>query len=85
MTSNIREKISEILNTYIPEGKWNEYLGLLDRDGHPNRKELLEIIVALGKAIEELQAFSNSLQQMPPSPTKPPQNEEINKKTTNGS
>jgi|GEM_PF-6605235 len=57
----IRQDVSQVLDTLIPENRWNEYIEMLDRDGHPNRRELLSLIVTFAKHIETLE---NTLEDM---------------------
>lgn len=53
--NRIRQDISQVFNVLIPQGRWNEYVELLDRDGHPNRRELVSLILVFAKHIEVLE------------------------------
>ncbi len=53
--NRIRQNVSQIFDILIPENKWQEYLDLLDRDGHPNRRELMQLILAFSNHLEVLE------------------------------
>lgn len=53
--NKIRQDVSSLYGVHIPEGRWEDYLEMLDRDGHPNRKELCKLVLIFGKHIEELE------------------------------
>lgn len=52
----IRPDISQALGVLIPEGKWEEYIDLLDRDGKFTRKNMLTMIILLCKHVERLES-----------------------------
>ena len=57
----IRQQISEIFRVLIPKNQWDAYLAGLDKEGHPNRVEMLKIITAYGKQIEVLEDLVKNL------------------------
>ena len=52
---SVRQSVSQVFDVLIPEGKWNSYLEMLDKDGHPNRREMVELVLTFGKHIEALE------------------------------
>lgn len=57
----IRHKISQQLDVLIPENKWEQYIDLLDRDGIPNRKQLIGIFMILCQQVEILESLIEDL------------------------
>lgn len=51
----IREKVSDILDVTIREGRWVTYTEGLDREGKLDRKALLLIIMSLCEEVEKLE------------------------------
>lgn len=49
------ETMSSILGMPIREGKWRQYLTMLDRDGKIDKKTQLEMILALCEKISEIE------------------------------
>lgn len=57
----IRQSVSQVFDVLIPQGKWQEYIEMLDRDGHPNRRELIALVLIFSKHIEALEAAVENL------------------------
>jgi hypothetical protein len=55
MKNNLRQQVSQVLDTLIPEGQWDKYVDMLDREGKFTRKSELSIILLLCKQIEVLE------------------------------
>jgi hypothetical protein len=55
MNEGIRDKVSRLLGLSIPAGKWESYMGILDRDGVPNRKQLIGLVLIICQQIEILE------------------------------
>lgn len=53
--TKIREHISQQLDVLIPERQWERYISILDRDGIPNRKQLIGIFMTLCQHVEVLE------------------------------
>jgi hypothetical protein len=53
--TRIRQLISQDLETLIPEGKWREYIDLLDRDGAFTRKKQMTMLITLCQQIEKIE------------------------------
>lgn len=49
----IRQKISEILEVRIQEGKWEAYTRPLDREGKFTRATIIRLTMAICEAIED--------------------------------
>jgi hypothetical protein len=73
MDEGIRAKVSRFLDILIPEGKWEEYLELLDRNGIPNRKQTIGLLLIICQQIEKLENDYKQLKQ-PPNGTRPDKN-----------
>ncbi len=59
--SKIRQSVSQVYDVLIPENKWEQYAEMLDRDGHPNRRELCKLILVFGQHIETLEDMIEDL------------------------
>jgi hypothetical protein len=59
--NNIRQKASQILDTLIPEGRWQEYVDMLDASGKFSRKVQLSLIILLYQTVENLEKEVESL------------------------
>lgn len=57
----IRQKVSDILGISIQEGRWVSYTATLDREGSFTRKTMLDILMALCEAVEDLENQVESL------------------------
>lgn len=59
--SDINKKVSSILDVYIPEGKWQEFIDRIDNAGEPTRKHMTAILFALCEEIESLESIIKDL------------------------
>lgn len=57
----IRLKYSQIFDTLIPEKQWERYFTHLDKEGHPNRREMLQLLIVLGQSVERLEQLTEDL------------------------
>ena len=57
----IRQKISQHLDILIPENRWQQYIDILDRDGIPNRKQLIGVFMILCQQVETLENLIEDL------------------------
>jgi hypothetical protein len=55
MNDGIREKVSRLLGVMIPEGRWVNHLEALDREGIPNRKQMIGLLLIICQTIEDLE------------------------------
>lgn len=53
--NKIRQDISQLVDVLIPENRWTQYIDLLDRDGIPNRKQLIGIFMIMAQHIEVIE------------------------------
>lgn len=53
--NKIRSRVSQCLDISIPEGRWQEYIELLDREGKFTKKRQLEMLFIICQSIEELE------------------------------
>jgi len=68
MNDGIREKVSRLLGVMIPPGKWEQYLDMLDKNGVPNRKQLIGMVLIICQQIELLEN-GNKSKSLPIQPT----------------
>lgn len=64
----IRHKISQQLNIVIPPNKWVQYIELLDRDGIPNRKQLIGVFMIMAQHLEMFEGLFEDLYGQKPTP-----------------
>ena len=62
MNDGIREKISRLLGVMIPPGKWEQYLDMLDKNGVPNRKQLIGLVLIICQHLESLENVKADLE-----------------------
>jgi hypothetical protein len=57
----IRRKVSTILDVLIQQGKWAQYIDMLDSEGKFGRKQSMAILVALCQSVEDLEVLIEDL------------------------
>ncbi len=55
ITERIRTKASKALDVLIPEGRWEQYVEMLDREGKFTKRSLLTMVLLLCRSVEELE------------------------------
>jgi hypothetical protein len=51
----VRQNVGVLVNTLIPEDRWEETIYELDRQGRIDQKTMLSIIILLAKTIERME------------------------------
>ena len=59
--NKIRQKVSQYLEILIPEGQWEQYVDMLDRDGKFTSKNMMAILLIACRQIETLETIVEDL------------------------